>query len=187
MKISLKSLIKKRGPWDYILYTALILVGIALDQLTKWLAVKFLAPVDTVPIIEGVIHLTYVENPGAAFGMLKDAPWVFNTLSVVAIVAILLYLYAGHAQNKLYAVSLAMIASGGIGNMIDRLSPSGLVVDFIDVRLINFAVFNVADCLVCVGAALFALDLILEAVKDYKKSHNGNEKTQENSEEENNG
>ena len=167
MKISLKSLIKKRGPWDYILYTALILVGIALDQLTKWLAVKFLAPVDTVPIIEGVIHLTYVENPGAAFGMLKDAPWVFNTLSVVAIVAILLYLYAGHAQNKLYAVSLAMIASGGIGNMIDRVALK-YVVDFIDFRLIDFAVFNGADSFVCVGAGLLILAMVLDIIAEAK-------------------
>ena len=167
MNFEFKSLIKKKSPMSYITYTLLVALGIIADQLTKWLAVEFLKPTDTVPIIEGVIHLTYVENPGAAFGMLKDAPWVFNTLSVIAIAAILGYLYLGRAQSKLYAISLAMIASGGIGNMIDRISLK-YVVDFIDFRLINFAVFNGADSFVCVGAGLLILAMILDIIKEAK-------------------
>ncbi len=165
MKPELRSLIKKRTPITYITYTVIVALSIILDQLTKWLAVEFLKPTDTVPIINGVIHLTYVENPGAAFGMLKDAPWVFNTLSVIAIVAILGYLYLGHAANKLYAVSLAMIAAGGIGNMIDRVCLK-YVIDFIDFRLINFAVFNGADSFVCVGAGLLILAMLIDIVKE---------------------
>ena len=169
MNINFKSLVKKKSPWDYITYTALITLGIGLDQLTKWLAAEFLKPTGTVPIIKDVIHLTYVENPGAAFGMLKDAPWVFNTLSVIAITAIILYLFLGHASDKLYAVSLAMIASGGIGNMIDRVSLK-YVVDFIDFRLINFAVFNGADSFVCVGAGLLILAMILDIIKESREA-----------------
>ena len=72
----LKSLYKKRSPFELLTYLGIILVGIIIDQVTKYFAVEYLMPLPTVPIIEDVIHLTYVENPGAAFGMLKNAPWV---------------------------------------------------------------------------------------------------------------
>lgn len=166
--MELKKLVKKRAVSDYIFYTALILGGILIDQLTKFLAVKYLMPIDTFPIIEGVIHLTYVENTGAAFGMLKNAPWLFNTVSVVTVIAMSLYLYLGHADNKLYATASAMIISGGIGNMIDRVSLK-YVVDFIDFRLINFAVFNGADSFICVGAGLLILALVIDIIKEYRK------------------
>ncbi|MBR2930867.1 MAG: signal peptidase II [Clostridia bacterium] len=159
---------KKRRLIDYIFYTGVIALGIVIDQVTKLLASTFLRSTVTTPLIEGVLHLTYVENRGAAFGMLKDAPWVFNSFSVIAITAMLLYLYLGHASNKLYEISIAMIISGGIGNMIDRVA-LGYVVDFIDFRLINFAVFNGADSFVCVGAGLVILALILEIVKESKE------------------
>ncbi len=158
-------MIKKRTPLEYILYTLTIALGIGIDQLTKLLSAEYLAPIDTHPIIEGVIHLTYVENRGAAFGMLADNRWIFMVVSTVAIIAMLLYLYLGHAENTLMAVSLAMIISGGIGNMIDRLA-LGYVVDFIDFRLINFAVFNGADSFVCVGAALLLLSIFLYEAKN---------------------
>lgn len=163
----LNKLFRKRHPAAYLVYSAVILLGIAIDQLTKWLAVKYLTAVDTVPIIKGVIHLTYVENRGAAFGSFKDSPWVFNTISVIAITAMLLYLYLGHGAGMLERVSIAMIASGGIGNMIDRATLK-YVVDFIDFRLINFAVFNGADCFVCVGAGLLILSMVIDIVKEYR-------------------
>ncbi len=166
-KKALAPLFKKRKITDYLLYTLVILSGVALDQLTKALSVLFLKPIGSVPIIPGVIQLTYVENPGAAFGMLKDAPWVFNTLSVLAIVFILAYLFLGHASNKLYAISLSMIAAGGIGNMIDRAALH-YVVDFIDFCLIDFAVFNGADSFVCVGAGLLILAMVLDIIAEAK-------------------
>lgn len=167
MKDLIIKFFKKRSVKDYLLYSAVIAVGIILDQLTKMLSVLYLAPIDTVPIIKDVIHLTYAENPGAAFGMLADAPWVFNTFSIITVIAILIYLYFGHAETPLYAISLSMIASGGIGNLIDRLS-LGYVVDFIDFRLIDFAIFNGADSFVCVGAGLLILALILDLIKESK-------------------
>ena len=160
-------LFKKKNLIDYIIYSAVIVVGIILDQLTKFLAVRFLEPIATFPIIKNVIHLTYVENTGAAFGMLKDHRWVFIVISTITIIAFLAYLYAGHAENRLYAVSIAMVISGGIGNMIDRIL-LGYVVDFIDFRLINFAVFNGADSFVCVGAGLLILALILDMYRESK-------------------
>ncbi len=167
--------VKKRRPMDYIFYVAMIVGGIALDQLTKALAVGHLKPLGSVPLINGVLHLTYVENTGAAFGMLKDAPWVFNTFSVIAITALSLYLFLGHATGRLYEISIAMIISGGIGNMIDRIVLK-YVVDFIDFRLINFAVFNGADSFVCVGAGLMVLALIREIIAESRAEKEKKEK-----------
>ena len=167
MSSSLK--ITKKSARDYALYSAIIVVGIILDQITKWLSVKFLSVVDTVPIIKNVIHLTYVENRGAAFGMFKDQRWIFMTTSTVMIVGLIAFLYLGFAENKLYEISIAMIISGGIGNMIDRLSLK-YVVDFIEVKLIYFPyIFNVADCCVVIGCSLIALQLIIEIINEKKE------------------
>ena len=149
-----------------IVIGAVIAGVIALDQVSKILVLNLLYK-EQVEIIPGVLNFTYVENRGMAFGMLSDHRWVFIVVSTVAIIAFLAYLYLGHAENMLYAVSIAMIISGGIGNMIDRIA-LGYVVDFIDFRLINFAVFNGADSFVCVGAGLLILALILDLIKEYK-------------------
>ena len=159
--------LKRKRPIDYIIYISIIVGIVALDQLTKWLTVKYLMPIKDFPLWDGVLHLYYVENDGAAFGMLDSAPWVFNTFSVIAIVGLSLYLFLGHATNRLYEVSIAMIIAGGIGNMIDRVM-LGYVVDFIYFKLINFAVFNGADSFVCVGAGLLMLALILEIIAESK-------------------
>lgn len=158
---------KRQNPLEYAIFSAIILVGIALDQLAKWLAVKYLEPITTFPIIKQVLHFTYVENRGAAFGMLAEHRWVFIAISTVTILALLGALYAGYLPNMLYKVSVSMIISGGIGNMIDRLM-LGYVVDFIDFRLINFAVFNGADSFVCVGAGLLIFALIKDIIDESK-------------------
>ena len=170
--MELKDLFKKKTPADYITYALILIGGIIIDQITKWLAVKYLIPVGSFNLIKfgnvQVLNLTYVENTGAAFGMLKNAPWVFNSISVVSIIAMLAFLFLGHAESKLSGIALSMLVSGGIGNMIDRVSLH-YVVDFIDFRLINFAVFNGADSFVCVGAGLLVLALILEMKAEMKK------------------
>lgn len=151
-----------------------VLLSVILDQITKYLAAAHLKPIGTVPIIEDVLHLTYLENRGAAFGILKDHRWVFmviSTLAVVAIIAFMLAFYKKHFSPLLYS-GLALIAGGGIGNMIDRIS-LGYVVDFIDFRLINFAVFNVADTFVCVGCGLVVLYVILGDAKELRKNKAG--------------
>ncbi len=165
--MDLNRIFKKRKPSEYTVYSAVVLVGIILDQLTKWLAVKHLMSVSTVPLIEDVLHLTYLENRGAAFGSLQNMPWVFNSVSIIAIIAMTLYLYLGHAASALQGISVAMILSGGIGNMIDRIA-LGYVVDFIDFRLIDFAIFNGADSFVCVGAGLLILSLVLDLKKEIR-------------------
>jgi signal peptidase II len=154
---------------NYTVYTLIIVFGILIDQITKWLAVKFLKPIDTLPIIEDVLHFTFLRNKGAAFGMLSDQRWVFMTVSTIAILGLGIFLYMRKAPNMLYAISISAIISGGIGNMIDRIA-LGYVIDFIDVRLIDFAIFNVADCLVTVGAFGLIVLLLIDMVKEAKKS-----------------
>ena len=152
-----------------ILVLSIILGVIALDQVSKLLVLHFLYE-DKITLIPGVLDFTYVENRGMAFGLLADRRWIFLVASVIGIGLVALYLFK-FTKRPLSVVALALIVGGGIGNMIDRLR-LGFVVDFIDFCAFDFWVwvFNVADAAVCVGAALFVLDLILELVEDYKRN-----------------
>ena len=152
-----------------VILIAIILGVIGLDQLTKWLTVVNLDEWESFPLWQDVFHFTYVRNTGMAFGMLKDHRWVFIVFSTVSIVALLVYLFRFRPESRWMQVSLAMIIGGGIGNMIDRVA-LGYVIDFIDFTLIDFAVFNVADSFVCVGAGMMIVYLIADIVKDLKKS-----------------
>lgn len=149
----------------------MIIAGIVfLDQLSKWLTVVNLDLHGTIPLIEDVFHFTYVQNTGAAFSIFSDPDqrWIFMSVSTVAIVALSVYLWKKRSDSKLLCIALSFIIGGGIGNMIDRCM-LGYVVDMLDFRLINFAIFNVADSFVCVGVGLFALQVILEEINESKK------------------
>ena len=149
-----------------IIWLSVMVLIVALDQLTKYLTVLYLKPISTLPIIRDVLHLTYVENQGAAFGMLKEHRWVFMVISTVAILGILIYMFKAKPKSRLVCLSLSFIIAGGIGNMIDRVA-LGYVVDMIDFRIINFAVFNVADSFVCIGAGMLMVWLIVSGVQEY--------------------
>lgn len=156
---------------EIIVSIVLMLVGVGLDQLTKYLVVSNMDLHESVSVIPGVFNFTYIQNDGAAFGMLDDQRWIFLVLSTVAIVGILVYMFWKKPQDKLFLAALTLIVSGGIGNMIDRVA-LGYVIDFIDFcALPNLWkwVFNVADSFVCIGAGIMILWLILDMIKDYKK------------------
>lgn len=150
-----------------LLCIAIIIATVALDQLTKYIVLQNIPMYADVPAIPGVFHFTYIENKGAAFGMLADHRWVFLVVSTVAIIAFLVYLLKWKPKDVLLRVSLSMIVGGGIGNMIDRVLRAS-VVDFIEVDFMNFAVFNVADIFVCVGCGLMVLYVIISEIKDAK-------------------
>ena len=151
-----------------ILTVAIMILCVVLDQWTKVLAVEKLAGIATYPLIEDIFHFTYVENRGAAFGMLADHRWVFMIFSTAAILAMLGWLFWEKPKSWWIRVSAAFIIAGGIGNMIDRVR-LGYVVDFIDCRFIDFYVFNVADSFVCVGCAMFLLAAIYMEIMEAKK------------------
>lgn len=168
MKFDFKFSKKRLKPW--LLYLCIILAGIAFDQVTKHLAVEYLSldrkPIKTVKIIGDFLKLSYVENTGMAFSMLSNARWVFMSVSTLAILAMLFYLLFAKDQPTLYMIAVSIIASGGIGNMIDRFF-LGYVIDFVNVKY--FAVFNGADSLVCIGAGLLILAMLLDIIKDAKR------------------
>ena len=140
----------------------LLMVGcILLDQLTKIFARIFLSGVQTVPLIPGVLHLTYSLNTGAAFSLFSGMNAVLLVFSFVitAGIGFALYSLPKHQGFRNLNVALSLIMGGAIGNLIDRLF-AGAVTDFIDFRLIGFPIFNVADICVVIGAILAVLYFI---------------------------
>ena len=151
-----------------------VLLSVAADQLTKLAAVRLLKP-GSVTALPGVLDFTYVENRGAAFGILADHRWVFLVLSAAAIAAIFAYIIISKPRSRLLLISLGLIAGGGIGNMIDRVA-RGYVVDMFDLQLFRYPIFNLADCFVVVGAILGAVYyLFLYEKYDAKKKENGHD------------
>jgi signal peptidase II len=147
------------------------MVGVIfLDQISKWATVIYLDLGESFPIIENVFHFTYVRNTGAAFSIFSepDQRWIFMSISSVAIVALLVYLFINRNKNWLLCLGMSFIIGGGIGNMIDRCILK-YVIDMIHFPIINFAIFNIADTFVCVGVGIFALAVILEEIKDIKR------------------
>lgn len=138
-------------------------LAVVLDQVTKYIALTHLKPVGSVPVIGGVFHFTFTTNPGAAFSLFaaEDQRWIFMLVSSVAIVLMTAYLLIDKSSTPLFRAAIGMVLGGGIGNMIDRIV-AGEVVDFLDFCLINFPIFNVADCFVCIGTGLLLLAFILD-------------------------
>ncbi len=150
-----------------LLCLVLIILSVAADQITKHLVLANIAMYEDVPVLPGIFHFTYIENKGAAFGMLANNRWVFLVISAVAIIAFIFYIIKYNPKDILLRVSLSFVVGGGIGNMIDRCF-RGSVVDFIEVDFIDFYVFNVADMFVCVGCGLMILYIILSEIKEAK-------------------
>ena len=152
-----------------IINILIIVLCIAADQLTKICAAANLKDISTLPIIENIFHFTYVENRGAAFGMLADNRWVFLILSSLTIICLIVFMFVSKPKCKMERVGLALILAGGIGNMIDRVF-LGYVIDFIDFYSIWNYVFNIADSCVCIGVALLILYVIKLSIDEYKAS-----------------
>lgn len=138
-----------------------IIILIAFDQWTKMLAVNKLMDQEPFVIIEKVFQLRYLENRGAAFGILQGQKGFFVITGIIILVAIA-YLYNKMPSTKKYhllRILAILMASGAIGNMIDRVSKN-YVVDFFYFELINFPIFNVADCYVTIAAALLIISIM---------------------------
>jgi len=150
----------------YTLFSVLTIVGLLLDQATKLYIDRSMRLYDSIPVLPDFFHITYVRNRGAAFSFLSEASWrrpFFIGSSLVAAVFITIAFHNLRDDQKLAQVSLAMIFSGAVGNLIDRVR-LGEVIDFLDVHWYrhHWPAFNVADSLICVGVFLLALDMLLE-------------------------
>ncbi len=146
---------------------ALTVLLFIIDQLTKYFAKLFLAGNSGVTVIPGVFQLFYLENRGAAFGMFAERQIFFITVAVLmSIVAVYVY-YRLPLENHYHLLRFIciLIISGAVGNMADRLI-YGFVIDFLYFKLIDFPVFNIADCYVCIGAALAVFSILTVYRKD---------------------
>lgn len=130
----------------------LFLVLLAADQLTKYLAVRYLKGTADMILIPGVFQFSYLENTGMAWGMLDGMRWLFLlfTLLMSGAVAFLWHKMPFEPKYRAFRILSAVFLAGAFGNAIDRLF-RGYVVDFFYFSLINFPVFNVADCYVTIS------------------------------------
>lgn len=157
-----------------LILIGIILGGIGIDQLTKIIVSCNMELYESISVIPKTFNITYIQNRGAAFGMLSNHRWVFMVVSMLAIIGMCVYLFRFSKEGMFFKVGLALIISGGIGNMIDRIF-LGYVVDMIEATFIetlfgwSFAIFNVADSFVCVGAGIVIFCLIRDIIKESKK------------------
>lgn len=151
-----------------IRFTLIIVLVIVADQLSKSWIVHTFNLYDSLLLIPGLLSITFLRNTGAAFGMLAGHPvwWrqaFFIGIAVIALVVLYFMQRKIGRQNAWYTTSLALIAGGATGNLIDRVR-DGSVVDFVDVYLGNhhWPAFNVADSAITVGVCIFLLTQFLE-------------------------
>lgn len=147
-------------------YWLLFIVALMADQGSKWLAETRLSQMDTVPLIQGVFHLTYTRNTGAAFSILRNQQMLLITITSLVMLMLSLWLVKLVPQpgNPGLKVALICILAGGVGNLIDRVRLN-YVIDLFDFRLINYPIFNVADCLIVVGTILLGWLVVFKDVK----------------------
>lgn len=144
----------------------IIALGLVLDRITKKWAIASLKGSDGIIVIKDFFGFEYLENWGAAFGMLQNKQWLFILITIIVVAFMLGYLIKRRPTFKLTYISMAMIISGAIGNLIDRIAYN-YVVDFILVHykdVYYFPTFNVADILVCVGTFLLLICILKDEI-----------------------
>lgn len=160
----------------------LIILGIILvvaDQLIKIWAINELQPVKVMDFIHigdlDIMDLRYVQNEGAAFSSFSGARWFLVGLVSVMLIGLAIFVFKYKYKHPFFMISAVMVMSGGIGNLIDRVR-FGYVVDYLDVKLFNFAVFNFADICVVLGAIFLLIFLFFIEPKIVAQENNKEEK-----------
>lgn len=149
------------------MYFIIIAFVVALDQLTKYLIRANLELNSTIPLLDGIFHITYIHNSGAAFSMFQNKTGFLIAMQLAVITVVLVYLIKKQKKEHwCLLLSLSLIAAGGMGNLIDRVL-NGYVVDFLDFRI--WPIFNVADISVCVGCGLLILYMFFVEPKRSKE------------------
>lgn len=144
--------------WLFVLPLAVVI----LDQFFKYIVVENMALGESIPIIEEVFHLTYILNPGAAFGMFAHNRLFFIAIAVVVIGIIIWARREILASPWEVKAGCGLFLGGAIGNLIDR-ARQGLVIDFFDFRI--WPVFNIADIAICIGVGLIIWNLLKTELK----------------------
>ncbi len=146
----------------------MIIMIIAFDQITKYIAKSTLYPDKAIHFIDGFLEFRYAENTGVAFSMFSGGRWVFIILTSAVAIGMLVYMFTRAQKNLWLYWSLGVIVAGAIGNLIDRIF-LGYVIDFINPTFVRFAVFNIADCAVTLGTVSLVAYLIFDIFKKEKK------------------
>jgi signal peptidase II len=137
-----------------IAFTIAGLLTVVLDQATKALVRTSMDPGHTIPLVDGVFHLTYVRNTGAAFGLMPGRLPLFIGIASFVLVAVTVYLWHVRPTSRFVVLALGLVAGGAVGNLIDRVV-FGKVTDFFDPQV--FPVFNIADSAIVVGTAVLVV------------------------------
>lgn len=142
-------------------FTSLVACAVVLiDQLSKFLALNFIKPFESIPIIKNIFHLSLVLNSGIAFGLFKNQVIFYLVLPAVAIIWLVFNLFLSREEknfDRMYFFAMSLILGGAVGNLIDRLR-LGYVVDFLDFRI--WPVFNLADSAITIGVAIIIFKCI---------------------------
>ena len=136
---------------------------VVIDQLIKHWATASLLPVGQMDVLPGVVELRYCLNDGMAFSMLAGKQGLLIGVTSVMLVAVLVMLFV-RKMPLAERIAWTLVLGGGVGNLIDRVL-NGVVVDYINVLFMHFAIFNFADICVCVGVGLLMLVLLLDSTK----------------------
>ena len=150
----------------WILFGAIAVFGLIFDQISKVYIDRTMQLYQSIPVVDNFFQITYVRNRGAAFSFLSQASWrlpFFIAVSLIAAIVIIIAYNKLREDQRLAQVSLAMIFSGAVGTLIDRVR-LGEVIDFQDAHWFQYhwPAFNLADSLICVGVFLLALDMLRE-------------------------
>lgn len=155
MQIGRRITVEARHPG--VLFFSLATFAVVLDQLTKALIRHTMLPATSIPVIEGVFHITFVRNMGAAFGLMPGRQPLFIATSLAVVLGTFGYWLVKRPRERWLVMSLGLIVGGALGNLIDRTTGPGLVTDFFDFTLIDFPVFNIADMAIVGGVMMLVI------------------------------
>ncbi len=151
-----------------MLYAILAVLLVALDQLTKALVRANIPLGQSIPFLPHIMDLTYVQNTGAAFSLLREHTWLLTLLSAALVVVVALLVARRIIAGPLGRFAAMLVMAGGVGNLIDRVI-FGYVTDMFQTTFMDFAIFNVADCCVTIGVVLLFLYVLFFYDRGKKK------------------
>lgn len=149
-----------------VISAALFLVA---DQFTKYYISNNFAENVSYEFIPKILGITYINNTGGAWGMFRDQTWLLLSVTIVVMLVCIALLLKYGLKNKLMFWAINLILSGGVGNLIDRVARQGHVRDFLDLRFMEYPVFNIADCAIVIGAGLLILYFVIDMLNENKE------------------
>lgn len=160
-------------------FFSILVIGLILvDQLIKVvLSNKLPNEYDSITVINGVLDFTHINNTGAAFSILTDRQYILVPIVLILIAGFVYFVFTDKFSGKFTLIAIAMIVSGGIGNLIDRVFRNGSVFDYINLTFKpfdGFAVFNFADCMVVIGTVLLLISIFKNDFLTLSKKRNDN-------------